>query len=478
MDWINQVQRTISFIEENLLNELSVNYIADQIYTSASSLQKAFQIITGCSVGEYVRSRRLTLAAEEIIRSGESVLDTAIKYGYETPESFSKAFTRFHGITPSEAKNHAGALKKFAPLTIEINIKGGYVLTRKMIPNIEKIYETKTENFMFPSCMRSVMNALGEDKGFDFLFFAGVTGDLFTQLWIEPKWQYNDSYSQVCHHTAVPVHTAFMACGYDYEYVPKAEIQRNKLKYIRKITQSIDNGVPVLTFGIAGPPVCSIIFGYDENGDVLIGWSQFTDEPHPESGGPHEECMAENYFQKRNGLENSDALVFIGNKKKTPPSIAASIRSSLENIPVLFNLPQTKGLYSQQVVFGKQAFDAWSNSLLDDSCFQDESMLAAPLDTYMSCIVQAGTSLHYIQEYLSRAADLCPDLSAMAKGLKEAYQAIGDAFEQVVQFQGGYFFEADRKALLNKDFRVGLSKRIARLGECYGKAAGVLNSCE
>ncbi len=476
MSWINDVQKSINFIEENLMNTLSVDTVAEHVFSSASSLQKAFYVITGHSVGEYVRNRRLTLAAEELLHTNESVLHIALKYGYETPESFSKAFVRFHGVIPSEAKNNAGLLKRFLPLTIDVSIKGGFELTRKIITNVEKIYENKTENFMFPSCMRSIMSALGEDKNYDFLFFAGASGDLFTQLWINPKWQYNDSYSGACHHTISPIHNAFTACGYDYEYVPKAELQKNKSKYIRKITQSIDNGVPVLTFGIVGPPICSIIFGYDENGEVLIGWSQFTDEPHPESDGPHEECMAKNYFQKRGGLEKSDGLVFIGNKNSTP-SAADGIRGALKNSSKLAGLPETQGLYSQQIVFGKQAFDAWADSLLDDAYFQDESRLPAPLDTYMSCIVQIGTNLHYMQEYLNRACEMCPDISPMIERFREAYQAVGAAFQKVTDFQGGYFFEEDRKALLNKGFRRELSKRVVYLGECYEKAARVFDSC-
>ncbi len=102
MDWINDVQKSINFIEENLLSELSVDSIADHIYSSASNFQKAFNVITGYSIGEYVRNRRLTLAAEELLQSDKSVLDVAFKYGYETPESFSKAFKRFHGINPRD----------------------------------------------------------------------------------------------------------------------------------------------------------------------------------------------------------------------------------------------------------------------------------------------------------------------------------------------------------------------------------------
>ena len=143
---------------------------------------------------------------------------------------------------------------------------------------------------------------------------------------------------------------------------------------------SIDRGVPVLTFGIVGPPICSIIFGYDENGDVLIGWSQFTDE-HVEGDHPTDAYFSENYFQKRNGLDKSEVLIFIGNKKSSP-DIAESVRASIKNIPKYANLPAT-----DRVVFGQAAFEAWADSLSDDTCFKEKSDLISPLDTYGSCVV-------------------------------------------------------------------------------------------
>lgn len=461
MTWMNDTQKALWYIENNLLNELTPDDVASHVCASDSNFGRVFGIVTGFSVAEYIRLRRLSMAGQEL-RSGKcKVIDVALKYSYNSPESFTKAYTRFHGTTPSEAKNTDKSLKIFSPLTIEINIKGGYAMTRKLIPNVEKLYENPAENYMFPSCMHSAMGALGENKAFDFLFFAGVTGDLFTQLWLSPKWQYNDSYSQTCHHTLLPIRNAFSACGYDYEYVPKNEIQKNKTKYIQKIVESIDKGIPVLTFGIVGPPTCSIILGYDENGSVLIGWSQFTDEPHPDSDGPHVEYVSDNYFQKRNGLEKSDALIFIGKKRYTS-SIADGIRSSIQNIPDYLTLPAT-----ERIVFGEQAFNAWADSLLDDSCFQDESTLAAPLDTYGSCIVQIGTNMHYMEQYLDRASNLCPDLSLLIDNLRKAYQDVKYSLGKLTDFQGGYFFDKDRSALLRKDFRIELSELIRELGTKY-----------
>jgi len=82
-------------------------------------------IYTGYNVAEYIRSRRLYKAALEIKSSNKKIIDIALKYGYDTPESFTKAFTRFHGYTPSQVKKDAGRIKLFLPLNIKISIQGG-----------------------------------------------------------------------------------------------------------------------------------------------------------------------------------------------------------------------------------------------------------------------------------------------------------------------------------------------------------------
>ncbi|MCL2774181.1 MAG: AraC family transcriptional regulator [Oscillospiraceae bacterium] len=467
MSWIEDTQKAINYIEDNLLEDVSVENAAKYIYSSIDRFQKMFLIVTGYSVSEYIRNRKLSLAGQELAGSRSKVIDVALKYGYETPESFTKAFTRFHGFNPSKIHIFKNQLKCFAPLAIQINITGGFIMSRKLIPNVEKIYEVKSENYMFPSCMRSAMSALNENAGYDFMFFAGVTGDLFTQTWCSPKWQYNDSYSNVCKETQMSIRAAFDACGYEYDYIAKEAIEKDKSSYVKKIVDSIDRGVPVLSFGIVGPPICSIICGYDENGDILIGWSQFTDEHKDDI--PTDLVCSDDYFQVRNGLDKSEALIFIGRKKETP-DIADSIKQSLLNIPQWAAFPPM-----ERVCFGRQAFEAWADSLLDDECFADESMLDSPLDTYGSCVVQTGTNMHYIQDYLKRAAELCPDMNQQIEQLKQAYIKERDALDAVTKFQGGYFFDADKKALLSKEFRITLAKLVRKIGQCFDEAAIIFN---
>ena len=124
--WINDLQNALFFIEEKLLDDLSVEEVAIQANSSNANFQRIFSIVVGMTVGDYIRCRRLSLAGKELAESDAKVIDVALKYGYESTEGFTKAFKRFHNITPSAVKNRSSCLRKFYPLSIKIDIKGGF----------------------------------------------------------------------------------------------------------------------------------------------------------------------------------------------------------------------------------------------------------------------------------------------------------------------------------------------------------------
>lgn len=105
----------------------------------------------GITLGDYIRNRRLTLAGNELCVSETKVIDIALKYGYESPESFTRAFTKFHGITPSEAKKDGSKLKSFSRLTVKITLSGGNIMDYKIVEKeafdiIEKVETHTVEN--------------------------------------------------------------------------------------------------------------------------------------------------------------------------------------------------------------------------------------------------------------------------------------------------------------------------------------------
>ncbi len=125
MDWIESIQRSIDYIEDNLEEELDCDMLAAEIYTSSFYFQRMFAILCDCTVGEYIRNRRLTLAGYELLSSNSSIIEIALKYGYETNESFTRAFTRFHGMTPSAARKNNIKLNTFSRISVKSNLSGG-----------------------------------------------------------------------------------------------------------------------------------------------------------------------------------------------------------------------------------------------------------------------------------------------------------------------------------------------------------------
>lgn len=125
MEWVKGLQKAIDYIEDHITEDIDYAEIAKQAYSSSFHFQRVFHIICGYSIGEYIRNRRLSLAGTDLSSGNEKVIDIALKYGYNSPESFSRAFTKFHGITPVQAKNEKLTLKSFSRVSVKITLEGG-----------------------------------------------------------------------------------------------------------------------------------------------------------------------------------------------------------------------------------------------------------------------------------------------------------------------------------------------------------------
>ena len=132
MDWITRMQNAIDYIEAHLTDTIDYEVVAEQSFSSSYHFQRIFGILCGCTLGEYIRNRRLTLAGAELASSKEKVIDIALKYGYESPDSFAKAFQKFHGITPSEARRDGSCLKSFSRVSMKITLEGGSMMNYRI----------------------------------------------------------------------------------------------------------------------------------------------------------------------------------------------------------------------------------------------------------------------------------------------------------------------------------------------------------
>lgn len=132
MDWITGIQNAIDYVEAHLAEEIDFDAVARESFSSTHHFQRVFSILCGYTLGEYIRCRRLTLAGTELAEGGAKVIDVAAKYGYESPDSFCKAFQKFHGITPSQARGEGAVLKSFSRLHVKVTMEGGNVMNYRI----------------------------------------------------------------------------------------------------------------------------------------------------------------------------------------------------------------------------------------------------------------------------------------------------------------------------------------------------------
>lgn len=155
MEWIAAMQQAITYMEEHLMEEINYEDVAKRVHTSSYEFHRAFSFLTGMTANAYIRNRRLSLAGREIVETDTKIADIALKYGYETPESFTKAFTRFHGVAPKFARDESAKLVLFNPLVIKITVEGGKSMDYRIV---------QTEEQKFIALVRSFSNEIINDE--------------------------------------------------------------------------------------------------------------------------------------------------------------------------------------------------------------------------------------------------------------------------------------------------------------------------
>lgn len=124
MEWIERLNKAINYIEEHLEGEIEYEEAAKIACCSSYHFQRMFSYIADTTLSEYIRRRRMTRAAVDLQQGDAKVIDIALKYGYDSPTAFNRAFQSVHGIAPSQAKLEGVNIKAFPPISFKITIKG------------------------------------------------------------------------------------------------------------------------------------------------------------------------------------------------------------------------------------------------------------------------------------------------------------------------------------------------------------------
>ena len=131
MDWIRTINNAVAYMEEHLTERIDLEDIAKSVHLSPFHFHRAFSMLTEMSPAEYLRKRRLSQAGAELASGKEKIIDVVLKYGYDTPESFTKAFTRYHGVSPMQAKK-GSSIRFMSRYTVRITIEGGCMMENRI----------------------------------------------------------------------------------------------------------------------------------------------------------------------------------------------------------------------------------------------------------------------------------------------------------------------------------------------------------
>ncbi len=167
MNWFKNLNDALDYIEDHMKENLDFKEVAMVAYSSYSHFSRTFYMLSGISLSEYIRKRRLTLSATEVMSTDLKIIDIAFMYQYSTPESFSKAFKEFHGVSPRDARNQKGTLNSFSKLSFKLDIGGleevNYKLVNKDNLNFTgysiNVNSKEGQNFIdIPKLWQDVMN--------------------------------------------------------------------------------------------------------------------------------------------------------------------------------------------------------------------------------------------------------------------------------------------------------------------------------
>jgi hypothetical protein len=349
-----------------------------------------------------------------------------------------------------------------------------------MIPNIHRLITSEHgENYWFSGCARYVMECLNEPD-YDYVFFAGLTGDSFVQPYSLDHFRGDGMLDYLLSDADYSVvEKAFAACGYAATFVPEATLRADKETYLRMTMDSIDKGIPVIRSRGNG---WHVFVGYENNGETLLYMIDNKTEPSRVAAA---DLFGEIPEEHKN-ISQGFGWVFVG-EKKTQKELKQIYRDALANLPKLLTTKTDK------YCFGAAAFRAWADDIengkfdgMTPEQFQSWHM-------YITYVCNLATNSGGCQGFLRKAQELNPDLTCLEE-VRRQYTRTGclwnstgwgntqedrdDAArlfgpDSLESLGGG--FNITLEALQDKDRRAKIAAKIRQLADCMDEVVRILN---
>ncbi|MDR1464576.1 MAG: GyrI-like domain-containing protein [Oscillospiraceae bacterium] len=326
------------------------------------------------------------------------------------------------------------------------------------------IKDERGENYWFNGCVRYAMEALGEPD-YDYWFFAGLTGDIFTQIY-----SFREDYEACAASDFLmgPDYAlwVFARVGYDCTYVTEPQLLANRAHYLQKIMDSIDRGVPVIHCG------WGVFVGYEDGGQTLLYLTRERTEPKRLALGTDRfiaEPIAPDEGQRSITFPVCD-LIFVGEKTRQVP-LAQLYREAFERLPAQLTIR------TDDYIFGAEAFRAWADDIENGriSAPAPRGGDAAWWSNYSNYVCVLATNGSCCFRFLDKAMELNPDM-AWLREVSALYKKMGDMWmhdKDCLEKLGGGF-NVSAKTLGNPKKRARIVAKIRQFADCADEVLRIL----
>ncbi len=454
MDYSQLIWSTATFIETRVKEPIDYAELEKSIGFSYRHIRETFRESTGITLSRYILLRRLANSAFDIAHTERSLADIAADYMFESYDVFTRAYKRHMNILPSHLRKAPCSLKvgrrrilvgMFGPMllkqeeTITTNHAqaGLYDWQRKLsevdypmnnnirtkdscilygVPKVAYSYEECTP---FCVAMKACLNYMGQQ--IDYAYIMAITGAAFRLRWNVDYWDggnvdimniYEDRYEAF--------RRAFAAAGRSYRLLKREGTSRED--FLRFIKEELEEGRPVIAFGIIGPPEACLITGYRENGNQLLGWNCFQDNQEFSKNVTQDES---GYFVTDGWWENecTVALIAVGERQEALAShkeILANALQILTEEKIIFE--KQENLSGAEYAGGQRAYEYWARRVGDDKEFPKGAILPILYERLVcqnDAVVMLAEGRFYAAAYLEQVGRDIPQVE------RECEQAAG-----------------------------------------------------
>ncbi len=430
MSYPASVGAIICYIEAHIKEEKFHNEeLERRIGFSMAHIRDLFKKNTGCTLAKYVRIRKIKSSCMDLLHTEKSILEIAYQYGFANPETYTRAFSKVIGMTPSAFRNIRPMVGK---TELSPGVYGIGLLTEKERRSDmymdKNVYKSKESTVLYgvprvahgvydgctpyPICLKACSEYLGEDL--EYYFTMVSSGAAFRLVWNNEMWDLsNVDIFHTMEETNEIYGLAAKALGREFSFFGRDE-QTTKEEFIAFIKRHIDEGYPCVALGIIGPPEPCIITGYRKNGEELLGWNFFQNDPEFAASLEVDES---GYFICNNWWENTDtqAVMCMGAIDGDKISISQIISNGIKILTGRTEYDYSKGI---------DAYDAWKKALRNKSDFAVTDNLFVLFEK-MLCQMDA---MSCITDGRRNAARFFHSLGEADSADKETYILIEKAF--------------------------------------------------